>query len=187
MSGLDESATGAGLLHPITAGYHRPPMTPDERQALIERYSRGPALLAAALAKVPRAALQWKPAADEWSVHEIVCHCADSETISGTRIRFLVGTDRPTLSGYDQDDWARRFDYHGLSLDLALRQVEQVRAWTADMIRRLPGSAWSREGTHTESGHYTAEEWLKIYAEHLEVHARQIERNAAAWASSPSP
>ena len=161
-------------------------MNADERRELIDRYARGPALLSGAMAKVPRAALQWKPAPDKWSVHEIVCHCADSETISSTRIRFLVGTDRPTLSGYDQDDWARRFDYHALPLDLAMRQVEQVRAWTADMIRRLPESAWSREGTHTESGRYSAAKWLKIYAEHLEAHARQIERNLAAWASTPS-
>ena len=41
--------------------------------------------------------------------------------------------------------------------------------------------AWAREGTHTESGRYTAEHWLKTYAEHLEIHARQIERNLEAW------
>src|SRR5215468_9835812 len=36
-------------------------------------------------------------------------------------------------------------------------------------------------GTHTESGPYSAEEWLRIYAEHLEIHARQIDANVAAW------
>lgn len=38
-----------------------------------------------------------------------------------------------------------------------------------------------KRGRHTESGPYTAEDWLRVYAEHLEAHARQIEANAAAW------
>ena len=156
-------------------------MTPAERRALVDRYAAGPDVLRAALGRVPPAALQWRPAAGKWSVHEVVCHCADSETISSTRIRFLVGEERPTILGYDQDRWTQRFDYHALPLDLALRQIETVRAWTADLLRRFPDSAWSREGHHTESGHYTAEDWLRIYAEHLEQHARQIERNRAAW------
>lgn len=156
-------------------------MTANERQRLIERYERGPKLIKDALAKVPAEALTWRPAPGKWSVHEVVCHCADSETTASVRIRFLIGEDNPTIVGYDQDRWARRFDYHGLPLDLALRQVEQVRAWTADLIRRLPDSAWERAGTHTESGRYRAARWLALYAEHLEVHARQIERNLEAW------
>ena len=132
-------------------------MSPEQRSALMRRYAAGPALLAEALRKIPPEARQWKPAPDKWSAHEVVCHCADSETVSSTRIRYLVGEDRPTIAGYDQDRWARSFDYHALPLDLALRQVEQVRAWTADLIQRLPESAWARTGTHTESGPYTAE------------------------------
>ena len=55
------------------------------------------------------------------------------------------------------------------------------RANTAALLRRLPDSAWSKVGRHTESGRYTAEDWLQIYADHLENHARQIEANVAAW------
>jgi hypothetical protein len=156
-------------------------MTADEREQLILRYERGPQLLRDALAGVPAEALPWRPAPGKWSAHEVVCHCADSETISSTRIRFLLGEDDPTIVAYDQDRWAQRFDYHALPLEASLRQVEAVRAWTALLIRRLPESAWSRAGTHTESGRYTAEQWLQIYAEHLEVHARQIARNVEAW------
>jgi DinB superfamily len=170
---------------PGRLGYHLRPMDADGRQLLIDRYAAGPARLRDALSRVPQPALRWRPAADRWSAHEVVCHCADSETISSTRIRFLVGEDEPTIAGYDQDRWARRFDYHAQSLDLALRQIDQVRAWTTAWIRALPDSAWSREGTHTESGRYSAGTWLKIYAEHLEIHARQIERILAAWQARP--
>jgi hypothetical protein len=161
-------------------------MNESERRARIQRYEEGPALLRATIATVPAEALQWRPGPGKWSAHEIVCHCADSETISSTRIRFLAGEDRPTIVGYDQDRWAVTFDYHALSLEAALRQIEAVRAWTTTFIRRLPPSAWTREGAHTESGPYTAEKWLVTYSEHLEIHARQIERNLAAWRAAGS-
>jgi hypothetical protein len=159
-------------------------VTPAERKALIARYASGPKLLRDTLARVPAAAMHWKPAADEWSVHEVVVHCADSETNATMRIRYLVGEDRPTIAGYDQDHWARLFDYASLPLELSLAQIDASRAWTTALLLRLPDSAWSRSGTHTESGHYTAEKWLATYAEHLEVHARQIARNVEAFQRS---
>ena len=33
---------------------------------------------------------------------------------------------------------------------------------------------WRREGSHTESGRYTVERWLEIYAAHAHGHAEQI-------------
>ena len=160
-------------------------LTAEERTAHIERYARGAALVKAALDKVPQEARQWKPAPDRWSVHEIVCHCADSEVNASGRIRYVLAEKQPTIVGYDQDEWVRAFDYHTLPLEPALRCLEGTRAHTAELIRRLPDDAWRREGTHTESGRYTAEDWLRIYAEHLEKHAGQIDRTLAAWRARP--
>ena len=153
-----------------------------EREALIDRYAEGPSRLTAALAKVPAGALQWRPKAGEWSAHEVVVHCADSETNGTARIRYLAAEPDPVvIQGYDEAEWARRFDYHSHPLEPALAVVEAVRANTLALLRRLPEDAWQRGGRHTDSGTYSAEDWLKIYAEHLEIHARQIEDNVAAW------
>jgi hypothetical protein len=154
------------------------------RRALIEQYGAGPGRLRAALAAVPPAALQWRPAAGEWSAHEVVCHCADSETNAAARIRYLLVEPDPVILGYDENAWARDLDYHAHPLDVALATVDAVRANTAALLRRLPEAAWSRAGRHTDSGSYTAEDWLRIYAEHLEVHARQIEANVRAFTRS---
>jgi DinB family protein len=163
-------------------------MTDGEREAFFQRYENGPALLRAALERAPAAMHQWRPAPDKWSVHEIIVHCADSETISATRIRFLVGETTPTISGYDQDRWARSMNYAKLPLGPSLAQVDAVRAWTAAFIRTLPPAAWEKSGRHTEyDDPYTAEQWLRIYAEHLEVHARQIARTVDQWKSAGSP
>ena len=152
-----------------------------EREALFQRYADGPARLKAALAVVPSEALQWRPKPGEWSAHEVVVHCADSETNGAARIRYLTAEADPVILGYDEAEWARRFDYHEHPLEPALALVEAVRANTVALIRRMPEKAWQRVGRHSESGTYAAEDWLKIYAEHLEIHARQIEANMAAW------
>ena len=160
------------------------PLSRSERDKLIDQYADGPRRLRAALATVPPGALQWRPKPGEWSAHEVVVHCADSETQSASRIRVLVSEKDPLIQGYDQEQWARDFDYHAHPLEAALAAVDGVRANTAALIRRLRESAWSKVGRHTESGRYTAEDWLTIYADHLENHARQIEANVAAWKAS---
>jgi hypothetical protein len=157
------------------------PLTPSERDERIRRYEQGPAKLKAALARVPPEALKWRPAEGKWSVHEVVCHCGDSESNGALRIRYLIGEKDALIVGYDQARWAKVFDYHSAPIEPALAVVEAVRANTAALLRRLPEEAWSASGKHTESGRYTAEDWLNVYAEHLEKHSGQIDRNLAAW------
>ena len=156
-------------------------MTRAQRAERIEQYARGPHRLRAALALVPDGAVKWRPAAGRWSAHEIVCHCADSELNAAARIRYLVAEKEPVVLGYDQDHWARVFDYHAHPLEAALAMVEAARGNTVPLLQRLPEEMWAREGRHTESGRYSALDWLRIYADHVENHARQIERNVEAW------
>lgn len=125
--------------------------------------------------------MRWRPAEGEWSAHEIVVHCADSESNAALRIRYLVAEANPVVMGYDQEVWARALDYHAHPLEPALLAVESARANTAPLLHRLPEAAWAKVGRHSESGTYSATRWLEIYAAHLEEHSRQIEANVAAW------
>lgn len=155
-----------------------------ERAALIQRYADGPKRLRAALATVPPAALQWRPRPGEWSAHEIACHCADSESHASLRIRLLIAAPEPVIMGYDQEQWAQALDYHAHPMEEALGVVDAVRASTTALLSRLDDGAWSRAGRHTESGHYTAEDWLRIYSAHLHDHADQVDGNVAQWRAS---
>ena len=83
--------------------------------------------------------------------------------------------------GSRADAWASGLDYHAHPLKVDLTTVAAVRANTVPLLRRLPEAAWTRVGRHTESGSYGAEDWLRSYAEHLEKHSRQIERNLELW------
>jgi hypothetical protein len=156
-------------------------MTTDERRELIERYARGPQHLKEAFEAVPAEARQWRPAPGKWSPHEIVCHCADAETNAAMRIRYVVAEKDPVIIGYDQDVWAREFDYHAHPVEVAMATLFAVREHTTALLRRLPEAAWGKIGRHSESGRYTAQDWLRIYAEHVDNHAGQIRRVAEAW------
>jgi hypothetical protein len=156
-------------------------MTHAERDALIQQYAEGPALLRAAWQRVPAEARQWRPAPGRWSAHEVVVHCADSEAMSVGRIRRLLADPDPRIDGYDQDRWATVLDYHALPVEPALAAVEAVRANTVPLLARLTDDELARMGRHSESGPYGVADWLRTYGEHLHMHVRQIERNVAAF------
>jgi hypothetical protein len=156
-------------------------MTPDERTQLIERYAEGAQALRDAWASAPEEMHTWRPAPDAWSVHEIICHCADSEMGGALRIRMLAAEPDPQLIGYDQDVWAITFDYHNRSTDLAFGVIDTVRGWTAALLPTLTEEQWEKAGTHSESGAYSATDWLRTYGNHLHEHVDQINANIDAW------
>jgi hypothetical protein len=156
-------------------------MNKEEREHLIERYAIGPALLREALGHAPPEMRKWRPETNEFSVHEIIVHCADSETNSHGRIRYIMTEDNATIIGYDPPTWAAAFDYMNHPLDAALLTVEAVRANTVPILRMASDEMWSHAGTHTESGRYGAETWLQVYAAHCYEHAQQIDAVVAAW------
>ncbi|MCX8010525.1 MAG: DinB family protein [Ignavibacteria bacterium] len=156
-------------------------MTQTEREHLIQKYENGFKLLMEKLKLFPEEALKWKPSPEKWSAHEVILHCADSETNAAMRIRYLVSEENPLIVGYDQDLWAKKFDYHSLSIQPALKTIENVRAWTSELIKRFSEEDWNKKGKHTEYGEYSAEKWLELYSSHLEVHANQLERILNEW------
>ena len=156
-------------------------LTTAERATLIAQYAAGSDRLRAALALIPHEAHQWRPAPGEWSAHEVIIHCADSETNSAARIRYLLTEDEAVILGYDEAQWAIILNYHALPLEPALATIAAVRANAVPLLRQLPEAAWSRAGRHSSSGRYSAEDWLRIYAEHLELHDEQLQNNLVAW------
>jgi hypothetical protein len=145
----------------------------EEREKLIELYRGGYAAVAEALLKITPDEQDAKPGPGRWSVREIVHHLADSEMTAAVRLRLLLAQDRPTIQGYDQDEFARRL-YYDRPYAASLELFRVVRQSTAEILDRLTPAEWVREGTHTEAGPYGVEAWLKTYADHAHKHARQI-------------
>ena len=151
-------------------------MTPQERNQLIEQYANGPGEVEASLEGFPAVGLAAHPIPGKWSAAEIVHHLSDSETISATRVRRLVAETNPVIQGYDQDEYAKALRYNERDLWPALENFRSVREVTTQFLRTFTDADWHRQGWHTETGLYTAEKWLGIYAVHARNHAAQIVR-----------
>ena len=159
-------------------------MTSDERQLLIAQYKAGAAEVTQALEGFPQDKLTAHPIEGKWSATEIVHHLADSETTSGLRLRRLISEHHPLIQGYDQDAYAAGLYYNQREIGPALDLFRSTRACTAQLFDFMSEADWQREGTHSESGSYSAEDWLKIYAAHAHNHAAQIRRLRDALAES---
>src|SRR5438105_11673770 len=159
-------------------------MTSQERQALIAKYNEGINEVSRSLEGFPPDMLTAHPIDGKWSAAEIVHHLADSETTSALRLRRLLVEDHPLIQGYDQDAFAARLNYNNRDIAPALDAFRCARATTAQLFDFMEDNDWRREGTHSESGAYTAEDWLTIYAAHAHNHAAQIRRLREALASN---
>jgi uncharacterized damage-inducible protein DinB len=151
-------------------------MTSDKRRELIARYAAGYEEVTKALTGMPQESLSAHPIPGKWSAKEIVQHLADSENISAQRLRKLLVEERAVIHGYDQAEYARRLRYDERDLAPALDSFRAARATTLQILEAMTSSDWQREGWHTESGRYTPERWLEIYAGHAHGHAGQIRR-----------
>lgn len=158
-------------------------MNPEDRQQLIAQYKAGFDEVSRNLAIFPQDLLTAHPIPGKWSAAEIVHHLADSETISGHRLRRLLVEDHPLIQGYDQDQFAALLRYNEREITPAMEAFRAARATSAQLIDMMTEADWRRAGTHSESGPYSAEDWLKIYAAHAHNHAAQIGRLREALAN----
>ena len=158
-------------------------LTSEERTRLIDSYATGPARLKAALAAVPEEARQWKPAPHEFSVHQVIQHCADATAVGYARIRFLVAEKDPPIQGWDEEVWAKELDYHRFPIVPALATIEATVANTLPLLKVLPAEAWARTGTHSGAGIWSGDNWLEQQGTHIGIHVGQIEAIQAAWSA----
>ena len=149
-------------------------MTLDDRSTLLQRYATGADAVVDALAGATDADLDRQPPSG-WTARMVVHHLADSEAMAYIRLRRLIAEDDPVIQGYDEPEWARRLHYER-PIEASLAVLRAVRSASHELLGSLTDEDWTRSGTHSESGAYSVERWLRIYAKHSHEHADQIRR-----------
>lgn len=150
-------------------------MDAQERKALIRQYRDGHRAVVEALRGLKDDELD-RSASSEWTPRTIVHHLADSEMTSAIRLRRLIVEDDPLIQGYDEAQFASRLTTDR-PIEPSLEAMRWARESTVQILERLSDDDWRRAGTHSESGPYSVEDWLTIYANHGHDHAKQIERS----------
>jgi DinB superfamily len=141
----------------------------------LERFRRGPELLAVVLTGVYGDETDFSLAPGKWSIRQLIAHLADAELVGAQRFRQVIAEDNPALGAFDQDAWARNLDYARKQPKQSLESFRRVRAENYDLLKSLPESAFERTGVHCERGPLTLRQLLDIYADHAESHARQMQ------------
>jgi len=145
------------------------------RTALLDHFRTGYDDVVDALAGITPDELDRRPPDGGWTAREIAHHLPDSEATAYVRLRRIIAEDNPTIVGYDEAEFARRLHYDR-PIEPSLAVLRAVREASLQLHESLTPDDWQRAGTHTESGAYSVDDWLRIYAGHSHDHADQIRR-----------
>ena len=141
----------------------------------IGQLSSTPEILRALLEDLTAEQAQWKPAADRWSIAEILEHLSHVEG-NGFRARVdaMVNEDNPHLPEYDQVAHAASGSYSGRDAEESFDHWEEQREDNVAFLDSLPAKAARRTGAHAVFGTITLGQLLNEWAFHDLGHIRQI-------------
>lgn len=133
---------------------------------------------------IPEAEIDFKPAPEAWSIHEIVVHLFDVEIMLQSRLKSVLAEENPVIRAFDQDLWAQNLKYSSLNMEHHLQALIAMRRAFAPVLEQIRDEDWERTGEHTEDGTLSARIIAeKLCVSHLELHVKQVQRNRDAYAA----
>jgi hypothetical protein len=118
--------------------------------------------------------LKRRPAADEWSVLELLGHLVDAELVMSGRYRWTISQDEPPLLGYDQDRWVTRLRHNEAQPDELLALFSALRAANLSLWRRSTAEDRDRLAMHSERGPESYGLMFRMLAGHDRFHLNQM-------------
>ena len=158
------------------------PVPPAPLQAPISLLEKTPGILELLLHDLPRETLQWKPAADRWSIAEVLDHLLVIEKLYEQRARRIVLEDSPSLAHYEVLPEA---ELQKKSLRRYLEEFIPLRRAFVFYLHSIPAYAAARTGKHHELGIINLSQMLHELANHDLGHLRQIAELYRAHAFHP--
>jgi DinB superfamily len=134
-----------------------------------------PKKLAALIKGKKKQQLTRRPAPDKWSVAEIMAHLADAEIAIAWRLRQILSTNGVAIQAYDQDVWAKTFDYAHRDPAQSLENFRAVRQGNLALLKTAPKQAWENYGQHQERGKESIKHIVSMVAGHDLNHLQQVE------------
>jgi hypothetical protein len=120
--------------------------------------------------------LMRRPAPDKWSVAEIAAHLADAELAISWRLRQILANNAISIQAYDQDAWARTFNYAKRDPRESLANYRTLREANVALLKSVPRKLWDNYGIHQERGNESVSHVVKMVAGHDLNHLQQIEK-----------
>ncbi len=131
--------------------------------------------LARLIKGVPSAKLRKRPAADKWSVAEILAHLADVEIAVGWRMRSILGAPGTPVQAFDQDAGVIAGHYQKRDPRKSIELHRVVREANLALLKSLSPDQWKHYGQHAERGQESIEHIVRMVAGHDINHVHQVE------------
>lgn len=131
--------------------------------------------LAAAIRGLTKKQLTKRPAPDRWSIAEILAHLADAEVTGSWRMRVILGKNGAPIDAFDQDVWAKTFNYQKRDPKKSLEAFRALRENNLVLLKSVPKELWENYGVHSERGKETISHIVRMFAGHDVNHLQQIQ------------
>ncbi|MDT4896080.1 MAG: hypothetical protein QOH25_1157 [Acidobacteriota bacterium] len=119
--------------------------------------------------------LRWKPALNEFSALEQVCHLRDLEREGyAARISKLLTENQPSLPDFDGGRVARERDYNTQDFESACQAFALARAENVRLIKSLLPEQLNRSGVLEGIGAITLEKLLLLMRGHDQSHRKEL-------------
>src|SRR5262245_1487780 len=145
--------------------------------------ARMPAAVSALIAGLDPTDARARPAPEEWSVVEILCHLRDEESDDfGARLAVIVdgGT---AFAPIDPEGWARTRGYRDVALADARGAWEERRRATVGRLAALAPEALTGARPHRDLGRLSGLDLLAAWVAHDRLHVAQLAGTLAKlWA-----
>ena len=116
---------------------------------------------------------KWKPAADRFSIAQVLGHLSHAEGhCYRARLDRFWSEDRPVFESYDALTFFEA--YRDADPEDAFNHLEEQRETNLEFLRSLPAGAAARVALHTDAGEITLGNMLHEWAMHDLSHVRQI-------------
>ena len=117
----------------------------------------------------------WKPAANRWSIAEVIEHLSHVEGHGfRSRVDLMMASTLPEILEYDQEEFSAKGQYSGRDVEDSFDHWEDQRASNVEFLRTLDESAMARQGRHERLGVISLGDLLHEWAFHDMGHIRQF-------------
>ncbi len=161
------------LRYPIGEFDPKIEVTAELRKELIQTIKDLPAKIAAAVEDLNDEQLETCYRPEGWTVRQTVHHVADSHINSLCRFKLAMTEENPTIRPYFEDRWAELADSR-LPIDVSLKIIEGIHLRWATLLDSLTDEDFQRKLRHPDSGEWTVEKFLALYAWHCRHHTAHI-------------
>ncbi|HEY2865629.1 MAG TPA: bacillithiol transferase BstA [Pyrinomonadaceae bacterium] len=171
---MSTEAIAEGLRYPV-GKFDRSTIGPARRAEFVQTIADLPRNIAAAVDGLTETQLDRPYRPGGWSVRQTVHHIADSHLNSMCRFKLALTEDTPTITPYEEARWAELADSK-LPVDVSLSLIDGLHQRWATLLDTMSDADFQREFNHPETGKWTLNAALAMYAWHSRHHTAHITR-----------